>query len=132
MRRVIIESPYAGDVPTNMRYLRECIRDCIKRGETPYASHGLLPGALDDDNPEEREAGIRAGFAWREAADATVVYTDRGISRGMRAGIEHAESIGHPVEHRSLGGWWSVARDVLKATSRAPYIRGADVTGGRR
>lgn len=132
MKRVIIESPYAGDVSTNLRYLRECIRDCIARGETPYASHGLLPGALDDDDPAEREAGIKAGFAWRSVADATVVYTDRGISDGMRAGIEHAESIGHPVEYRSLGGCWSVARDVLEATSRRPYIGGADVTGGRR
>lgn len=132
MRRVIIESPYAGDVATNLRYLRECIRDCITLGESPYASHGLLPGALDDDDPEEREAGIRAGFAWREVADATVVYTDRGISRGMQYGIEHAESIGHPVEHRSLGGCWSVARYVREATAAKPYIGRADVTGGRR
>ena len=107
MRRVVIESPLAGDVDKNLQYLRACIRDCLLRGEAPVASHAMYAqsGALDDDVPEERQHGIEAGFAWREKADATVVYTDLGTSRGMRCGIEHAESIGHPIEYRTLEGW---------------------------
>ncbi len=60
--------------------------------ESPYASHGLLtqPGVLRDDVPEERELGIALGAAWREVADATVVYCDLGISGGMLAGIRAA------------------------------------------
>ncbi len=99
---VIVESPFAGADP---RYLRDCLRDCIARGESPYASHGLLPGALDDADPEQRRRGIDAGFAWRLYADRTVVYTDLGISRGMQAGIEHAQSMDHPIEYRSLSEW---------------------------
>lgn len=104
MRRVIIESPYAGDVETNKRYLQACMRDCLLRGEAPFASHGLYtqPGVLCDEVPIEREHGIQAGFAWREAAAATVVYIDLGISRGMKYGIEHAQKLGHDVEMRSL------------------------------
>lgn len=108
MTRVIVESPYAGDVEKNLRYLRACMRDCLSRGETPYASHGLYTqaGVLRDEVPHEREWGIQAGFAWREVAEKTVVYTDLGTSRGMEYGIAHAKDIGHPIEHRTLGGEW--------------------------
>lgn len=104
MRRVIIESPYAGDVEENLRYLRACLRDSLLRGEAPFASHGLYTqaGVLDDTDPEERAHGIEAGFAWRPAAEATVVYTDRGISHGMHQGIEDARCNGRIIEYRVL------------------------------
>jgi hypothetical protein len=102
---VIVESPYAGDVEANLTYLRACLRDCLLRGEAPIASHGLYtqPGVLDDTVPEERALGMRAGFAWRCRAAKTVVYTDRGISGGMRLGIEVAHDLDHPIEYRELG-----------------------------
>lgn len=105
MTPVILETPYAGDVEANLAYLRACMRDCLLRGEAPFASHGLYtqPGVLDDTIPEERERGIRAGFAWRSLGARTVVYTDRGISKGMAYGIEHAVWNGAAVEYRSLG-----------------------------
>lgn len=114
MIRVIIESPYAGDVEKNMRYLWACMSDCLHRGETPYASHGLYtqPGVLRDDVPEERELGIRAGFAWRAVAEKTVVYTDLGVSRGMEYGIAHATELGHPIEYRQLRGEWTTCDAV--------------------
>jgi hypothetical protein len=109
MRRVIIESPFAGDVARNLRYLRACALDCLRRGEAPFASHGFFPleagGPLDDADAVQRELGIRAGFAWREAAELTAVYTDLGITRGMRYGIEHAVETCRPIEYRTLGGW---------------------------
>lgn len=115
MRRVIVESPYAGDIELNLRYLRACMADCLARGEAPFASHGLYtqPGVLDDSDPGEREHGIQAGFAWRSAADATAVYTDLGISRGMDYGIAAAVRLkaasgftGHAIEYRKLGEGW--------------------------
>lgn len=99
---VILESPYAGDVEGNLAYLQRCIRDSLGRGEAPFASHLLYTQALDDRDPAQREAGIRAGFAWRMRAVKTVVYGDRGISRGMQLGIEHARSCGHVVEYRHI------------------------------
>lgn len=106
-RRVILESPFAGDTGANMDYARACLRDCLDRGEAPFASHLLYtqPGALRDDVPEQRRMGIDAGLAWGEAADATVVYGDLGVSGGMRDGIRDAESAGRPIERRSLPGW---------------------------
>ncbi len=101
---VIVESPFAGDVEKNIVYARACMRDCLKRGEAPYASHLLYTqeGVLDDQITEERSLGIEAGLAWGEAADKTVVYTDRGISGGMQMGVERAKLIGRPVEYRKL------------------------------
>jgi hypothetical protein len=64
------------------------------------------PGVLDDGDPESRKLGMEAGFAWRERADATVVYTDLGVSVGMKAGIQRAEVMHHPVETRQLGPGW--------------------------
>ncbi|KKN94467.1 hypothetical protein LCGC14_0188150 [marine sediment metagenome] len=104
MRLVIIESPYAGNVELNTRYARAAMRDCLEREEAPYASHLLYtqPDVLDDDNPDEQSAGIDAGLAWGEKADATVVYEDLGISEGMRLGIERAKRAGRRVEVRRL------------------------------
>lgn len=107
MRLVIVESPYAGDIERNTSYARRAMADCFARGEAPYASHLLYtqPGILDDSVPEERAKGIAAGLYWGEMADATVVYTDLGISPGMAQGIASAEAMGRPVERRSLGAW---------------------------
>jgi hypothetical protein len=60
------------------------------------------PGVLDDDQPDERALGIRAGLEWYGVADACVVYTDHGISNGMRQGIRRARDCGVPVELRGL------------------------------
>lgn len=108
MRLVVVESPYAGDVERNTRYLRACLADCLARGEAPFASHAIYtqPGVLDDGDPEQRKLGIAAGFAWRCVAEATAVYTDLGVSRGMRDGISDAERAGCRIEYRQIGGEW--------------------------
>lgn len=106
MRLVIVESPYAGDVEANVEYARAAVRDSLSRGEAPIASHLLYtqPGVLDDDVPEERQWGIDAGLAWRRVAEASVVYTDRGITKGMEYGIAAAREAGIPVEFRRMEG----------------------------
>ncbi|HET9893146.1 MAG TPA: hypothetical protein VFQ42_21900 [Mycobacterium sp.] len=126
MRRVIIESPYAGNVELNMRYLRACMADCLRRGEAPFASHALYtqPGVLDDSDPEQRKLGMQAGFAWRSLADATVIYTDLGMSRGVIAGLKHAQAIAasddHAIEFRELGGEWSAAPSLADDDRKMP------------
>lgn len=108
MKRVYVESPYGNDNPKiiqrNILYARACLRDCILRGEAPFASHLLYTqdGVLRDEVPEEREFGMEAGFVWGRCADATVVYMDYGISCGMQKGIERAKREGRLVEYRKL------------------------------
>ena len=104
MIKVILESPYAGDVIQNTQYARMCVRNSLLRGEAPIASHLLYTqdGILNDDIPEERQHGIDAGLAWRDVADKTVVYADLGISKGMQYGIDRAKEQGIEVEYRLL------------------------------
>lgn len=108
MRLVILESPYAGDTPEQIRrnvdYARLCVRDALSRGEAPIASHLLYtqPGILRDEMPAERRLGIEAGLAWRRVAEASVVYTDLGVTPGMEKGIEAAMRAGLQVERRWL------------------------------
>lgn len=108
MRKVIVESPYAGNVDRNVAYARLCLKDCLLRLEAPFASHLLYtqPNVLDDSVLEERRLGIEAGFEWRSSADVTVVYTDLGISSGMELGIKHAKKQGRPIEYRTLPKDW--------------------------
>lgn len=119
MKLVVIESPYgrnpdgtiadAATIERNVRYLRACMADCLRRGEAPIASHALYtqPGVLDDSLPEERRKGMLAGWAWHPRADAIVVYADLGLTPGMRDGVANATAHGKPIESRLLGGEWA-------------------------
>ena len=122
MLRVVIESPYAGNIERNLRYLRACMHDCLQRGESPYASHGLYPqpGVLSDEDPVERDWGIQAGFAWRDSAEKTVVYGDLGTSTGMKYGVADAEKKKRPIEHRFLGANWEEDYEELLKTRPGP------------
>lgn len=105
MKRVIVESPYAGDVEKNTEYLHACCKDCLKRGESPYASHGFFVYFLDDLNTEERQLGIEAGLAWGNAAESVAVYVDRGISKGMAYAIKNHLNNNRKIELRLLEGY---------------------------
>lgn len=114
MKLVIVESPFAGkskckviryiQMCLNIQYARNCMHDCIKRNEAPFASHLLYTQKhiLDDNNTEERQLGIKAGLLWGQKADKTVVYTDRGISKGMQYGIDEAIKCNRTIEYRTL------------------------------
>jgi len=106
VKRVILETPFAGDVERNLRYARECMRDCLMHhDEAPFASHLLYPQCLDDEVGFERHLGIIAGQVWGITGDRVVAYTDLGISPGMKASLAMYEEAGLPVEYRKLPGW---------------------------
>ena len=104
MRRVILESPWAGNVRKHRNYARKCIADCLKRGEAPIASHLLFtqPGILRDERADERKLGIDAGLAWSEVADAAVFYADYGFSFGMQCALKAHSERQTPIEVRYL------------------------------
>jgi hypothetical protein len=116
MRLVVLESPFAGNTELNIKYAKACLRDCLERGEAPIASHLLFtqPGILNDQDPEERKLGIEAGHAWIKMAEASVVYGDRGMSKGMLQGVGVAQMNQVTVELRFLG------EDVLKELDLIP------------
>ncbi len=112
LTRVLVESPFAdireAEADRNIAYMQAAMADCFARGEAPFASHGLYtqPGVLDDTKPDQRKLGIEAGLQWGAYAQKTVVYVDRGISAGMKLGIERALKEHRPIEFRTLGNSW--------------------------
>jgi hypothetical protein len=102
MKTVCIESPYTGNVESNLFYLRRCLKHSLSKGEAPFASHALYTqaGVLDDCNPEERAQGIRAGLAFALVCDITAVYVNNGISEGMKYGVAAAIHSDRPIVYR--------------------------------
>ena len=64
--------------------------------------HLLYTQVYEDSDAEQRKAGIAAHMVWLEAVEAVIIYTDYGISEGMRHAIRGAEFHGVPVERRRL------------------------------
>ena len=88
------------------RYLRALALFCLSRGESPYASHAILPQWLDDNDPVQRQLGIDAGLVWAPAAELVVFGIDCGISGGMRYAYASHVRAGRPVEFVELGANW--------------------------
>lgn len=103
MKLVIVESPYAGDIERNMRFLKSCMFDCLSRGEAPFASHMLYTQLLNDEISEQRRLGIEAGLAWAERADERVFYLNYGYSPGMTAARNYYYLQGLSYEERWCG-----------------------------
>ncbi len=93
MKRVIILSPYAGDVNRNVTYAMRCVRHSLNTGdEVPLAPHLLYPQLLDDSDPQDRELGISCGLSWMLVCDVAAFYIDHGYSLGMQRERRFAES----------------------------------------
>lgn len=98
----------------NVAYAKRALKDSLDRGECPFASHLLYPQALDDNKSDERNIGLECEQTWfGTAIDACkglekevilAVYTDRGLSPGMKQMIEYAVNSSYCVklEFRSL------------------------------
>ena len=101
---VVIESPYKGKIKQNLSYAKKCMFDSLMRGECPFASHLLYTQVLDDTVPELRSMGMSRAFEWYRHADLMAVYIDKGISDGMKMGMEVAEKLGIEIVYRTLDG----------------------------
>jgi hypothetical protein len=108
MKRVVLESPYRAtekvSLVTHVAYARLCVKHSLSQGEAPLASHLLYTqeGILVDALLEERLKGMWAGWTWFSSAEQLVVYTDFGISAGMKQGIYCASELRLPIVHRSI------------------------------
>lgn len=100
--RVVVESPYAGDIDKNTKYAQAACKDCMKRGEIPFASHLFFPQFLDEQSPVERQLSIQAGFHYWREFDKIVFYIDNGISAGMKDALERVVKEGKLWEARQL------------------------------
>lgn len=106
---VIVESPFRGatslESTRNHTYLARCLRHAWESGEIPFASHALFPLFLDDSHPEERLAGITAGYEFWLLAKSIIFYLDYGMSEGMLRARDRATKFSRffSIEERHIG-----------------------------
>lgn len=96
LKRVVVESPYAGDITRNKTYAHLAMLDALKRGEAPIASHLIYPHYLDDSIESERIRGLECGYEWLRVAELQAFYIDNGWSPGMLTALKIGRSLGIP------------------------------------
>lgn len=96
MRLVYISSPLRGDVERNIQRARDYCAYAASCGVIPLAPHTIFTQYLDDEQPEQREQGLRMGrdLMWR-CDDLWVVGST--ISSGMQEEIELAKKLYMPI-----------------------------------
>lgn len=112
----------------NIEYARAVTLDSERRGEAPFTPHLLYTQIFDDNVQEERERAMKAAIVWFSRADKVVVYTDLGISQGMREEMVLAVAQRRMVEERTLPGWVVDREEV----AGAQVGDDAEVHGGSR
>ncbi len=114
-RRVIIESPFAGSEfyshDEAVAYAKRALLHSICLGEAPIAFHLMYPAVLDDESPVDRRLALAAQFQWQAQADLIAIYTDYGISSGIRDALEHYHN--HTVKLARAPGieWRQIGRN---------------------
>lgn len=95
---------YKKLVNKNLEYARQCCHWVFEQNGVPFASHLFYTqeGMLDDTNQEERKKGIEAGFFIGVFAEKVCVFYDKGISKGMKLGVQKALERDQDIEFVSL------------------------------
>lgn len=114
--RVVIESPFTGDVTLHCYYADCLMLDSMNRNEAPFLGHLLYPRVLNDNLAIDRAAGIECHLAWLLSVQHIIIGMDLGEpTGGMQAAIDLADKHNIQVKPRWLGNDWQT-RFILKRT----------------
>lgn len=89
---IFVASAFRGNVVVNVSKACGYCHAIAAAGHVPFAPHLLYPRFLDDDVPEDRDAGIAAGLRIMEACDE--VWFIGQMTEGMRHEARAAASMG--------------------------------------
>lgn len=104
MRKLVyIASPLSGDVETNLDFARQACLYAMAQGVTPFAPHLLYPQMLDDNDPAQRELGMKMGNQMLALCDELWLCGDI-TSPGMAKERALAEDLDIPVQWVSMDG----------------------------
>lgn len=93
---VYICSPLRGDVAMNIQRANRFCRFASQNEVLPLAPHTIFTQWLDDNIPDEREAGIYLGLELLTKCDEVWVFGEK-ISEGMAREIQLAVKLKKPV-----------------------------------
>lgn len=99
-RMVYICSPYAANtlrtIEQNLEQVRKYCKFALSQNCAPLATHLAVCGFLDDNDPEQRTAGISIDEIFMKACDELWIFGDL-ISNGMSHEIATFEKTGKPI-----------------------------------
>ena len=95
MPLIYVCSPYKGDMERNTARAQRYCRFVVSQGGVPYA-HIHNTQFLQEEIPEERQAGIWLGLEMLRRADAVWAFGDY-LTTGMRAELELAMELRLPM-----------------------------------
>ncbi len=99
-RKIFVCSPFAGDIARNTAVAVRMCRHVLAAGHVPFAAHLLYPRMLREEDPAEREQGLRCGHTFLAVCDEIWVLRrgyEGDISAGMAREIAQAIEFGIPV-----------------------------------
>lgn len=101
MKKVYICSRYrADDTHTVEDAVSHALYACyvaVSKGYAPIAPHLYLPRCLDDNDPNERAAGMAAGREFLAVCDE-VWQWGATVTEGMAAELAYAKELGIPIK----------------------------------
>ena len=101
MKKVFISAPLAGDIPGNIERAKEYAAFALKCGVAPVTPH-FLALILDDNDPKQREIGLKAGLAYIWFVDEVWCFGGR-VSPGMKAEMKLARALNIKVRYFNRG-----------------------------
>ena len=96
MKLVFICSPYRGDVESNLARAHRYCLFATKSEVVPLAPHTIFTQWLDDNDKEEREAGIYLGLELLTRCDEVWIFGSK-LTEGMEKEIAMASKLGKPM-----------------------------------
>ena len=95
MKKVFISSPYRGDVKANTEKACAYSRAAYEKGCIPVAPHLLFPLFLNEDDEQERAAGIAMGMELMLDCDEVWVFgpATEGMEQEIRFAVEHGKHL---------------------------------------
>jgi len=96
---IFVCSPYRGDVETNVRQAERYCRIIFEQQAVPIAPHLLFPRFLNDDDPDERRAGLFMGIEVLNGCDELWAFGEP--TEEMAVEIAAAVALGVPVQRFS-------------------------------
>lgn len=103
LRRVLLETPYDGDLERNIAYCERAIRHSMSLNESPISLLWFLGRFPIHAGVEARSIAIRSLHAWIRICDCMVMYRDYGLSDSMNSGITQALRAKTAIEYRFIG-----------------------------
>jgi hypothetical protein len=104
VKRAFVISPYSGDINRNIAYAQKCLTFCFSVGYAPFAGHLVYPMVLNDADPQDRDFGMRAAYAFLSTCDVAFCFMDLHVSSGMRADLLAAVHRNIRIDYVSIYG----------------------------